>query len=306
MPFDGNGGFTRTQNFTSDSQSPAPGNVVSSAKVDDEFGNFKAGLEAVLTRDGQNSPSANINWAGHRITNLGAATADSDALNRVTADARYCLEANNLSDLENVVTARTNLGLGFKTNDELLLLTATAPDGWTKKVTTDNAALRIVSGTPGSGGLKNFSTVFAADYASDSGGGGTSGAKSTGLTINNTNLGLSVAGTSITQAQLPANITGDLSSVDSLARFGSVTGVFSSILNSTSIPNGAGGGASSPRNIRFNLGGSGQAHGHTLNGTTGNHAHTITESAHTHTTPDHTHTIDLDVKYVDGIIIVKD
>jgi hypothetical protein len=36
----------------------------------------------------------------------------------------------------------------------------TCPSGWTKSVANDNKALRLVSGTPGTGGTVAFSTVF--------------------------------------------------------------------------------------------------------------------------------------------------
>src|SRR5262249_16495732 len=37
---------------------------------------------------------------------------------------------------------------------------ATAPTGWTKSTSFDDAALRIVAGTPGSGGSNGFSSMF--------------------------------------------------------------------------------------------------------------------------------------------------
>jgi hypothetical protein len=42
----------------------------------------------------------------------------------------------------------------------MLFAQAAAPTGWTKKTTHDNKMLRVVSGTPSSGGSVNFSTVF--------------------------------------------------------------------------------------------------------------------------------------------------
>ena len=42
----------------------------------------------------------------------------------------------------------------------MLFRQATAPLGWTKMTDIDNAALRIVSGTPASGGTVGFSTLF--------------------------------------------------------------------------------------------------------------------------------------------------
>lgn len=42
-----------------------------------------------MARDGSGPPTADIPWDSHKITNLGDATAATDALNRQTADARY-------------------------------------------------------------------------------------------------------------------------------------------------------------------------------------------------------------------------
>ncbi len=44
---------------------------------------------------------------------------------------------------------------------KILFQQTTAPVGWTKSTTHDDKALRVVSGTVGSGGSSPFSTVFA-------------------------------------------------------------------------------------------------------------------------------------------------
>lgn len=48
----------------------------------------------------------------------------------------------------------------FPSGTRMLFQQTAAPTGWTKDTTKDNNALRIVSGTVGSGGSVNFSTVF--------------------------------------------------------------------------------------------------------------------------------------------------
>ena len=44
-------------------------------------------MQNCLTRDGQNSPSANISWAGYKITSLGAPSSGGDAANKTYVDS---------------------------------------------------------------------------------------------------------------------------------------------------------------------------------------------------------------------------
>jgi len=60
MPFNGSGGFTRNQDWSADRDAGSPNNIIDADKMDDEDDNFKGGLEAVLTRSGENSPTANL------------------------------------------------------------------------------------------------------------------------------------------------------------------------------------------------------------------------------------------------------
>ena len=87
MPWNGSGGFNREEDFTADLAAGPPASIVSAEKVDDEFDNFKGGLQNCLTRDGQNSPSANISWAGYKITSLGAPSSGGDAANKTYVDS---------------------------------------------------------------------------------------------------------------------------------------------------------------------------------------------------------------------------
>lgn len=50
--------------------------------------------------------------------------------------------------------------LGFPAGTKMLFQQTFAPAGWTKDTTHDNKALRVVSGTAGSGGVQPFTTVF--------------------------------------------------------------------------------------------------------------------------------------------------
>jgi hypothetical protein len=48
----------------------------------------------------------------------------------------------------------------FASGTIMLFQQATAPNGWTKLTTHNDKALRVVSGTPGSGGVNTFSATF--------------------------------------------------------------------------------------------------------------------------------------------------
>lgn len=56
----------------------------------------------------------------------------------------------------------SSIGGAFPSGTVMLFQQATAPAGWTKQTTHNNTALRLVSGTPGTGGTVDFSTAFVA------------------------------------------------------------------------------------------------------------------------------------------------
>ena len=56
----------------------------------------------------------------------------------------------------------------FAAGTKLLFQQTAAPTGWTKDTTHDNKALRVVSGTVGSGGSVAFTTAFASQAVSGS------------------------------------------------------------------------------------------------------------------------------------------
>jgi hypothetical protein len=71
----------------------------------------------------------------------------------------------------------------FPSGTKMLFQQTSAPTGWTKDTTHDNKALRVVSGTAGSGGSVNFTSAFASQTIS-----GTSGATTQGGTVGDTTL----------------------------------------------------------------------------------------------------------------------
>jgi hypothetical protein len=85
MAFNGSGVFTPSTNFTTEAGSPP----IEISKLDEQVDEIATGLSTAICRDGQSTVSQNIPFNSKKITGLGNATADADALNRVTADARF-------------------------------------------------------------------------------------------------------------------------------------------------------------------------------------------------------------------------
>lgn len=90
------------------------------------------------------------------------------------------------------MTLGSNKVDAFPSGTKLLFQQTAAPTGWTKITTTDNAALRIVSGTVGSGGSVNFTTAFASQTPSGS------------ISVS----GGSVSATTLTSSQIPSHTHG--------------------------------------------------------------------------------------------------
>jgi hypothetical protein len=162
--------------------------------------------------------------------------------------------------------------------NKMLFQQTSAPTGWTKDTTHDNKALRVVSGTAGSGGSVNFTTAFASQTIS-----GTSGATTQGGTIGDTTL---------TIAQMP------LHGHPWRAQYSS-QGSYSS--NTTGgMPTGTSGASTQSAHT----GAPSNSQGEQIGGEGGgqSHTHTFTGQSHTHT---YSSTLNLAVEYVDLIIATK-
>lgn len=122
---------------------------------------------------------------------------------------------------------------GFPAGTLMLFQQTAAPTGWTKQTTHDNKALRVVSGTAGSGGSVSFTSAFASQTPSGS--------------INLS--GWSVGATTLSTAQMPSHsheppywdwaVSGTNSPKNSWAQGKSQNGGGSSGMSTTS--NGGGG-----------------------------------------------------------------
>lgn len=75
MPWNGSGTFVRAHDWSADRDAGGSSAIIDADKMDEEFDNFKAGLEKCVTRDGQNNPSADLPMGGQKHTGVGNAAA---------------------------------------------------------------------------------------------------------------------------------------------------------------------------------------------------------------------------------------
>lgn len=116
------------------------------------------GINACLKKDGTNAATAHLSVGGFKITNLGTPSAGTDAATKAYVDAAG--------------------SVAFASGDQILFRGAATPTGWTIAA-QNNKALRIVSGTPSSGGTNAFTTALNSARTTSAGGAHSHGA--TGL-----------------------------------------------------------------------------------------------------------------------------
>lgn len=86
MPFSA-GVWSSPYNWTTEAASPP----IEIAKLDGLMSDLATALTNCILRDGTGLPTSTVPFNSQRISGLGNASADTDALNRITADARYIL-----------------------------------------------------------------------------------------------------------------------------------------------------------------------------------------------------------------------
>jgi len=226
-------------------------------------------LEAIVTKNsGATSPLTPYAYQWwYDTTNdiLKIRNADNDAwINFASFDQTNDNFSLTVQDL--TVNGQGSIPSGTK----MLFQQTTAPTGWTKDTTHNNKSLRIVNGSVGTGGTNSFTNAFNSSKT-------VSGTTATStVTITG-----STAGHSITQAQLP-DITISPTQRAKTEDKGTLNRGSSS------------GSGASYEFLDIELGGSNQAHSHSVNITSGSHSHTFSDS------------FNLDVQYVDFIIATKD
>jgi len=78
LAYNGTGSFARIYNWVTDA---ANGVLVRADRMDTEMDGFATGLSNCITKDGQQTPIANIPFGGYKITGLGNGAAPADGVN---------------------------------------------------------------------------------------------------------------------------------------------------------------------------------------------------------------------------------
>lgn len=104
--------------------------------------------------------------------------------------------AQLLDSSGNVLASKLANAQAFAAGTKMIFAQTTSPTGWTKQTTTDDAALRVVSGTAGSGGSSGFASVFASRTPSGT-------LSNTTATNQSTTASGSVGSTSLSVGQMP-------------------------------------------------------------------------------------------------------
>ena len=111
-------------------------------------------------------------------------------------------------------TSLTSAGINFPDNTttttnllpsgtRLLFHNSTAPTGWTKDTSIDDSALRVVSGTPGSGGSTGFTSALGSP--SVSGSVSLSGEPGTGNLSTSITGNVNIGSTTLSASQMPSH-----------------------------------------------------------------------------------------------------
>lgn len=273
MPIAG-GVYTRTDGVrtgaTVNVTAAGAGVKCTAALADARENDIAAAINTCWFRDGSNAATGNMDAGAFRITHVAAGVDSTDA-----ATVGQCV---------------------FPSGTAMLFAQTAAPTGWTKSTAHDNATLRVVSGTAGSGGTAEFSAVFTSKTPGGSIGSHVLTQAETPSHAHSGNTG------NISQPHTHSGITGNPSAAHThplpLAGVTTVTpGVGSGVYIQGSGTNT--GTESANHTHPFTTGNDSVDHTHSFTtsviGSDGGHSHTWTGTA-----------MDFAIKYVDVIIAIKD
>jgi hypothetical protein len=222
-------------------------------KISPDFGSQNVTTTGTATASG-------FSGSGASLTALNASNLSSGTI----PDARFpaTLPAVSGANLTGIAA--------FPAGTVMLFAQTAAPTGWTKSTTHDNKALRVVSGSAGSGGTTAFTSVFASRTPSG--------------TIGNTTDTGTVGSTTLTESQIPSH-----THIERHAAIASGT-------VGPNLVGGQGQNPSSPTNFTGNV-------TTAATGSGGSHNHSLSMNAHNHTFTGTA--LDFAVQYVDVILATK-
>ena len=136
MPYDSQGNFTRVMNWQDDAANAVP---IVASRHDDEDDNFAQGFNEVLCRDGRAAMTGALKMGNFKITGLGNATTDNDAVNKSQLDSAQTTLNSAITNLGNSVVKLTSdqTIAGTKTfNESPIVPTPATSDNSTKAAST--------------------------------------------------------------------------------------------------------------------------------------------------------------------------
>ena len=272
-----------------------------------------------------------------RNTLFGGLTSSSGVLsNGVTATTQGTSDNTTKVATTAYVTTAIGNADAFPSGTVMLFAQTSAPTGWTKSTSHNNKALRVVSGTSGSGGSNAFTTAFASRGITSNAGNTTQGGNIS-VSLGNTTAGGNVSVANATQGgnvsvSIANATTGGTvdshtlttSQLPSHSHSGGFSPVTATVTqqnnnngqkgNQTSTGNTGGGqghshgftGGSHNHNANASFSGSAHSHNASFSGTAHNHnaSGNFSGSAHNHSIS--VNNLDLAVQYVDIILATKD
>lgn len=139
-----------------------------------------------------NTTTTSLVYRGDTTGNLVFTTGGANTVALTLSNVQAATFASNVTVSSSGITysdgTTQTSATGFPAGTKMLFVQTAAPTGWTKDTTYNNYALRVVSGTAGTGGSVAFTTAFASQ--TPTGTVGTSGA------------------TTLTEAQMPYHLHG--------------------------------------------------------------------------------------------------
>lgn len=174
MAFNGSGTFVRVHSWATDKTNTVP---VTASRMDAEDDGMATGLSNCLVKDGQQTATARIPFAlgasamsgttasvsyGHvNDNNTGIYFPATDQV-AISAGGTAVLTATSAGVTITALTVGSDPITNFPAGTVMLFNQTAAPTGWTKNTSTGNdSALRLVTGTVGTGGTSPFTTAFA-------------------------------------------------------------------------------------------------------------------------------------------------